>query len=203
MILDDKESGLLAPGDWCAMSDPRMNSVHLEPPRRADYRRAREELLQARGSYTIAVEIADHISCCDSPHTVIQKTCNPPPKELDCWLVDRDYIYPLKVGINTVGRSPDNDVVVQDAFVSRRHCAILVHSAGHCEVHDTASKNGTFVNGRKIGGSHRLQAGDEIRMCDQKLTFVFRGQKIEKDSPTHTLAENDAPRLPVQPHTLS
>ena len=51
----------------------------------------------------------------------------PRPASTTGWSI-KEYIYPLKVGINTVGRSPDNDVVVQDCYISRRHCAILVHT---------------------------------------------------------------------------
>ena len=37
-------------------ADPRLNSLHLEAPRRQDYRRAREALLQARGCHTLCAE---------------------------------------------------------------------------------------------------------------------------------------------------
>jgi pSer/pThr/pTyr-binding forkhead associated (FHA) protein len=119
---------------------------------------------------------------------VIQNDGEPAPPGLNFWLLDKEYIYPLKVGINTVGRSPDNDVVVQDAYISRRHCAILVHAGDGCELHDTASKNGTFVNGKKIAGPTRLASGDEIRICEQRLVFVARSHPPEHQSPTHTLA---------------
>jgi pSer/pThr/pTyr-binding forkhead associated (FHA) protein len=169
------------------MADPRLNSVHLEPPRRADYRKARDELLRARGSHTMAVEgQPDEQSA--NPHTLIQNPGAEAPSDLAYWLADNEYIYPLKVGINTVGRSPDNDVVVQDGYISRRHCAILVHVGEGCELHDTASKNGTYVNGKRIGGPTRLRSGDEIRMCDQRLVFVARDHPPESPSPTHTLA---------------
>ena len=38
------------------MVDPRLNSVHLEAPRRQEFRRAREVLLNARGWQTLAGE---------------------------------------------------------------------------------------------------------------------------------------------------
>jgi hypothetical protein len=170
------------------MADPRLNSVHLEAPRRGEYRRAREALLQARGSYTVALEHQeDEDSSPGYPHTVIQNAANQAPPEANFWLVDKDYIYPLRVGINTVGRSPDNDVVVQDAYVSRRHCAILVHAGDGCELHDTASKNGTYLNGKKLSGPTRLKSGDEIRMCDQKLVFVIKAGPPDRPSPTQTM----------------
>jgi len=170
------------------MADPRLNSVHLEPPRRADYRRAREELLRARGMNTLAVEANPDEASSGNPHTVIQNAADALPPDLHYWLVDSEYIYPLKTGINTVGRSPDNDVVVHDCYMSRRHCAILVHAGEGCELHDTASKNGTFVNGKRIAGPTRLRTGDEIRICDQRLVFVARTHPPENQSPTHTLA---------------
>jgi pSer/pThr/pTyr-binding forkhead associated (FHA) protein len=170
------------------MADPRLNSVHLEPPRRADYRRARDGLLQARGACTLAAENQDEDDSSPGPHnTVIQNVGNHAPPGLKYWLVDNDYIYPLKTGINTVGRAPDNDVVVQDAYVSRRHCAILVHVGDSCEVHDTASKNGTYLNGKRLSGPTRLNTGDELRMCDQRLVFVIKATPPDRLSPTNTL----------------
>src|SRR5262249_17802187 len=90
------------------------------------------------------------------------------------WLMDKDAIYPLKVGVNTIGRLPDNDVVVQAPYVSRRHCAILVHAGDGCELHDIASKNGTFINGRKLEGPTRLNSGDELRMGALRRVLVPR-----------------------------
>ena len=102
--------------------DPRFNSVHLEAPRRQDYRRAREALLQARGCQTVYAEREDHGQDSSPSNTLIQKANQASPAALPCWLSDDQYIYPLKVGLNTVGRSSDNDVVVADCFISRRHC---------------------------------------------------------------------------------
>jgi pSer/pThr/pTyr-binding forkhead associated (FHA) protein len=134
--------------------------------RRQAYRHAREVLLQARGYQTLcAVAEADHHS-----NTVMVEPQGPPPGAA-YWLTQQDRSYPLKVGINTVGRSEENDVVVADGCVSRRHCAILVHVSSGCELHDTASKNGTFLNGNRIAGPTRLRPGDEIRMCDQQFVF--------------------------------
>jgi hypothetical protein len=168
------------------MVDPRLNSVHLEAPRRQEFRRAREALLGARGLQTVMAENGPAPG--DGPNTLVQAPPTPgtAPPGLKFWLVDRDYIYPLKVGLNTIGRCPDNDVVIPDAYVSRRHCAILVHSDHHVELHDVASKNGTFLNGRKLTGPTRLQSGDEIQMCDRRLVFLCRADQPEPppDLPT-------------------
>jgi pSer/pThr/pTyr-binding forkhead associated (FHA) protein len=156
------------------MGDPRLNSLHLDPTRRQDYRRAKEVLLQARGNETIYAERRRDDDEGEVNNTIIRNADGSPPSALPCWLADNDYVYPLKVGLNTMGRSADNDVVVEDLYVSRRHCAILMHSDNSCMLHDTASKNGTYLNGSKISGPTRLKPGDEIRICNRHFVFLTR-----------------------------
>jgi hypothetical protein len=173
------------------MGDPRLNSLHLDPARRQDYRRAREVLLQSRGVETLCGE-QRRAAEADPSSTCIRHADGAAPPTLDFWLIDRDFIYPLKVGVNTLGRSADNDVVVEDLYVSRRHCAVLVHHDRSCVLHDTASKNGTYLNGAKIGGPTPLKPGDEIRICNRQ--FVFLSRTAPPPGPpagpaTHTLAD--------------
>jgi hypothetical protein len=173
------------------MPDPCLNSVHLESPRRQQFRAARQALLNACGGQTIAAQfpapqielLADHLGAGvhdDRAGIVVR-----------FWLMDRDRIYPLKIGINTVGRSPDCDVVVEDAFVSRRHCAILVHAGDGCEVHDVASKNGTFLNGAKLANPTRLRHSDEIRMCERQFVFLTKLDEDEGEHPGHAVTQVD------------
>jgi len=171
------------------MGDPRLNSLHLDPNRREHYRQAREVLLQSRGNETV---FAERIQKDDSSagNTFIQQTHGAAPPLLDYWLFDREFIYPLKVGLNTMGRSGDNDVVVEDLYVSRRHAAILVHHDNSYMLHDTASKNGTYLNGSRIAGPTALKAGDEIRICNRQFVFLTRTSPdhAAAGSPTHTIA---------------
>jgi hypothetical protein len=153
------------------MHDSRLNSIHLEFPRRDHFRRAREEVLESRGLQTLAVERQQESAGCSS-HTMAQSGQMAAASEY--WLLDKDGVYPLKTGINTIGRLPDNDVVIHGPYVSRRHCAILVHAGNGCELHDIASKNGTFVNGSRLSGPTHLASGDEIRMCDRQFVFMAK-----------------------------
>jgi hypothetical protein len=155
------------------MSDPRLNSIHLESPRREDFRRAREALLDGRGLHTLAAE-KHELSLGRGSHTFVEADGDKVPADSDHWLICREAVYPLKVGVNTIGRLPDNDVVIQGPYVSRRHCAILVHAGDGCELYDIASKNGTFVNGSRLNGPTHLAAGDEIRMCDRQFVFMSK-----------------------------
>jgi hypothetical protein len=166
------------------MNDPKLNSVHLEFPRREDFRRAREQLVGSRGDLTLAAEKALPAFAGGS-RTFMERD----QTSMDHWLVDQGSTYPLKVGVNTIGRLPDNDVVINGPYVSRRHCAILVHAGDGCELYDIASKNGTFINGAKLGGPTHLANGDEIRMCDR--LFVFMSKRPGKGTGEHdnTLSE--------------
>lgn len=156
------------------MADPRLNSLHLEPARRQDYRRARDGLLRACGSLTIGAARDSSSRLFD--HTAIHhKGGTKIDREITCWLSDGEFLHPLQIGVNTLGRSNDNDVVLQDAYASRRHCAILIHSDETCELHDTASKNGTCVNGARVAGPTLLKCGDEIRISNQQFIFLTNG----------------------------
>ena len=159
--------------------DPRLLSVHLEGnPRRDAFRAARGRVEHAAGGHTVAGELRLPLGS----EARDLKTLAPgevPVKQAgtQCWLLDRGKQVPLKVGLNSIGRLPDNDVVIDDATVSRRHCAIVVHSDLTIELHDVASKNGTTINGRKIQGPTRLRDGDEIGLSERNLTFLmFSGQ---------------------------
>jgi hypothetical protein len=167
------------------MNDPRLNSMHLGPDRRELFRFAREQLLGARGAQTCYFEQDNG----GGSATLHGDKDQDPALDLDYCLIDREHVYALKVGVNTVGRSSENDLVVPDAFVSRRHCAILVHASRGCELHDVASKNGTFLNGAKLGKPTRLKCGDKIRMCDRQFVFLIKGQPLPAGSNSHTLAE--------------
>jgi hypothetical protein len=149
--------------------------MHLEFPRRQHYRLAREALLAERGLLTLAGCYAEHLlgGQDDWPSVLV-----PRPDELlpstRFLLVEpaRQSVHPLKIGLNSIGRYANNDVVLKDLWVSRRHCVILVHARGWGELHDTASRNGTSVNGRRIDHPTRLVSGDCIAICQRVLLFV-------------------------------
>lgn len=65
----------------------------------------------------------------------------------------------------SVGRSLDNDVIVDGPSVSRRH-ARLVPRGTHWLLEDLNSTHGTFVNGHRVSAS-LLRPGDQIRLGSQ------------------------------------
>jgi hypothetical protein len=72
--------------------------------------------------------------------------------------------------LTTLGRTPDNQIVVHTKEVSRRHAEIIMSGDGYL-VKDLGSPNGTFVNGERIT-EHRLQDGDKLTLGGK--VFVFK-----------------------------
>lgn len=55
----------------------------------------------------------------------------------------------IKEGVNRVGRARDNDIVLMHPLISAHH-AIIIRRGEQYEIEDLNSRNGVFVNGRKI-----------------------------------------------------
>ncbi|HSB18127.1 MAG TPA: ATP-binding protein [Bryobacteraceae bacterium] len=80
---------------------------------------------------------------------------------------------PLEGDLVSMGRSPENHLAFpEDGLLSRRHLVFKPATDGWA-VQDLDSKNGTFVNGRRIEGERTLRAGDRISAGG--LKFVFKG----------------------------
>lgn len=88
-------------------------------------------------------------------------------------------VYPLRssVHIVSVGRSRDNDVVIPDHSVSRRHAFLKREANGGFMVVDAGSSNGTSVNGKPVltkgaGPPTPLTPGCTLRLGQLEFTFV-------------------------------
>ncbi|MBO0855814.1 MAG: FHA domain-containing protein [Nocardia sp.] len=94
----------------------------------------------------------------------------------------------------TIGRSSQADLALSwDAEVSRLHAAVEYLSAHWTIVDDGLSRNGTFVNGERLAGRRRLEAGDRIRVGTSMLSFHDYSAVV--DDATHTsAAELPTPR---------
>ncbi len=78
----------------------------------------------------------------------------------------------------TLGREPDNDVVLKSTFVSKHH-AIVRYEGGQFLIEDQQSANGTRVNGAPVSVS-MLSPVDAIEVGDQQLSFIDRAAKAGK-----------------------
>jgi pSer/pThr/pTyr-binding forkhead associated (FHA) protein len=102
-----------------------------------------------------------------------------------------------------VGRSPENDVQVQDNYVSRKHLE-LYKKGGKYFIRDLNSANGTFVNGKRIGSNveQRVKEGDTIvigmtliclgeRCSERVLSFLDSVEPPREFGDTNTFAQKD------------
>ena len=77
----------------------------------------------------------------------------------------------LESGENILGRDAAAPVLIDDGTVSRRHARITIAS-GAAAIEDLGSKNGTFLNGKRLGtGPLPLAGGDQIQVGSVFLTF--------------------------------
>ncbi|MHC4975778.1 MAG: ATPase, T2SS/T4P/T4SS family [Planctomycetota bacterium] len=86
----------------------------------------------------------------------------------------------------SLGRHPDNDVVVRDDLASRFHCVIEPIDGASYRVKDLGSRNGTRVNSQNID-TLDLSSGDTIAIGSHEFTYLVDSQ------PDNTRARTQAP----------
>ncbi len=69
----------------------------------------------------------------------------------------------------TIGKTHDNNLVIAEIGVSRKHAKIRPEKSGYV-AYDLVSTRGTFVNGQKIT-KRVLRDGDELRIGPDPLIF--------------------------------
>jgi pSer/pThr/pTyr-binding forkhead associated (FHA) protein len=154
------------------MGDPRLDGRHLNVARRDQYEAAVDDVLDDRGPLTAA---ADPLARPPATPQVRARREQPPPGGEYRLLSAADGSrIPLRVGITAIGRADENDILIPAHFISRRHCVAVVHATGGCEVTDTASRNGTRVNGRRVGRAVLLP-GDVLDLCGFQFLVVWVG----------------------------
>jgi hypothetical protein len=77
----------------------------------------------------------------------------------------------------TIGRDSANEIVINDAEVSRRH-ARLTFQGGKYVLEDLGSTNGTFVNGQRLAGPRVLKAGEVVSFGEQ-IVLVFEATTFD------------------------
>jgi predicted component of type VI protein secretion system len=98
----------------------------------------------------------------------------------------------------TVGRDSTNDVVINDAEISRRH-ARLTFQGGKYILEDLGSTNGTFVNGQRLAGPRVLKAGEVVSFGEQ-IVLVYEASTFD---PAATIASPRAAAVPSASRPIS
>jgi pSer/pThr/pTyr-binding forkhead associated (FHA) protein len=98
----------------------------------------------------------------------------------------------------TLGRDPGNDIILRDPKVSRHH-AEIVFERGFFVLHDLASANGTYVNGKRIRVAP-LTHGAKLRMGN---TYGRFSEELPTENEAAPLAEPFDQPVPPPTEDLS
>lgn len=78
--------------------------------------------------------------------------------------------YALTADPIRMGRHPSCEVVIDLNSVSRFHAQLVKEADGYA-IEDLKSRNGTFVNGKRIDGRTTLVDNDRVKICDMLLVY--------------------------------
>src|SRR6185436_19927738 len=99
----------------------------------------------------------------------------------------------------TIGRVPENDLMIDDPNLSRRH-AIIETLDESITISDCGSQNGTFVNDRPVIGTVQLHDGDVLTFGGSKeITVEISRELISESSSSNRVSGTQMPsKNPVQ-----
>lgn len=85
-------------------------------------------------------------------------------------IVNEIILIPLEEAVINVGRNQENDVVIDDPYVSRHHLQIRLYRGAYV-LFDVHSRSGTAINGVRVK-ERRLQSGDVIHIGRSQLVYL-------------------------------
>jgi len=85
--------------------------------------------------------------------------------------------YPVESDGLTIGRDEECSVILDDPNVSRFHARLVFHNAA-IWVQDAGSRNGVFLNGKRVVRHKQLGPGDELLIGDHAFTLELELQEV-------------------------
>jgi pSer/pThr/pTyr-binding forkhead associated (FHA) protein len=103
----------------------------------------------------------------------------------------------------TIGRLPDNHLVIDNPAVSGRHARVY-REGNNYVLEDLKSTNGTFVNDKPIA-RHTLADGDVLLVGKHTVVFSQLGEQVDAapQQPSGAASGGAMPATPKQKHLLS
>ncbi len=112
-------------------------------------------------------------------HTIEQSCCDVMPK---IFIINESGIaqnYDLDNDTILIGRSKDNDIQIEDRFVSRQHLKIN-RKGNRYFVKDLKSTNGTFVNGKQLTSGLACEINEGVPIVIG-MSVVCVGEKVSNE----------------------
>lgn len=82
----------------------------------------------------------------------------------------------------TIGRGEDNTFVLSDRWISRNHAMLQYMENGEFYLIDLGSRNGSFVNGRRVSIPVTLQNGDHLTFGQTELEFYCPALQVSHET---------------------
>jgi DNA-binding CsgD family transcriptional regulator len=92
------------------------------------------------------------------------------------WLETKDGTRHSLQGTCSIGRLPENSIVLEDKRVSRRHALIYAHRDGNHWLMDFGSSNGILLNKERVSAPTCLQ--DEDRLVISDHVFIYHNKRV-------------------------
>jgi len=96
------------------------------------------------------------------------------PEHRAAWLIGAAKRIALSAGENVLGREGTGVVLLESPTVSRRHARLTIADR-EITIEDLGSKNGTWVNDRRVTSPVPVADGDSIRTGSLAFTFRIAG----------------------------
>uniref|UniRef100_A0A7C4PIG1 FHA domain-containing protein n=1 Tax=Anaerolinea thermolimosa TaxID=229919 RepID=A0A7C4PIG1_9CHLR len=106
-------------------------------------------------------------------------------------------VFPLEKGEILIGRDLNNEVVINDPEISRRHARLYLQGNTYV-LEDLGSTNGTFVGGQRLTGPYPLRIGEVITL-GERVTLVFELNLPDADATVASASVQAAQPGPAQP----
>jgi Zn-dependent protease with chaperone function len=144
----------------------RLDLELLRPPERENLSEKEEnERERQTDDEGESITIADFI---DTDHL----DDNSPDPRMTLIDVDSNSMYVLRRFRTRIGRNQDNDIAIKSKRVSRYH-AEIVREGDQVRLIDRQSRNGVWLNGKKVKETAVIKSGDLIRIGRQEFTFQY------------------------------
>jgi pSer/pThr/pTyr-binding forkhead associated (FHA) protein len=105
--------------------------------------------------------------------------------------------------LTTIGRKPDNDIIIDNQAVSGHH-AVIKTEGNELVIEDLGSLNGSYLNGQKVSkaeifnddvlliGVHTLDVISDKKRVAENKTFAVRGRSMDE---TMVIAPDDKKKI--------